>query len=242
MKKFKVLLIVMLSIIIIGCNNSKFDNTNTDQKDLSKTSEKSQTSNNVEKSIKDENKKNYNDSKGSVDGSKGSGEDSTENKEISKSKDSTENSTENKDSAKSKGQAESSIDSSNQKDSYSDNELKEKVIDYIINGQGDKPAADKIKWSEQFLNKVDIDALYKQYIANDGTPDDLKDFSLYITLNAPIPSDWEKMFEADLYKTYGQKVVRLEHLEDALYQAYIIYEGKEIPYVVVSSRTGYFHG
>lgn len=230
MKKFKVLLIVMLSIIIIGCNNSKFDNTNTDKKDVSKTSEKSQTSNNIEKSIKDENKKNDNDSKGSVDESKGSGKDSTENK----------------DSAKSKGQADSSIDSSidssNQKDSYSDNELKEKVIDYIINGQGDKPDADKIKWSEQFLNKVDIDSLYKQYIANDGTPDDLKNFSLYITLNAPIPSDWGKMFEADLYKTYGQKVVRLEHLEDALYQAYIIYEGKEIPYVVVSSRTGYFHG
>ena len=242
MKKFKVLLIVMLSIIIIGCNNSKFDNTNTDKKDVSKTSEKSQTSNNIEKSIKDENKKNDNDSKGSVDESKGSGKDSTENKEIAKSKDSTENSTENKDSAKSKGQADSSIDSSNQKDSYSDNELKEKVIDYIINGQGDKPDADKIKWSEQFLNKVDIDSLYKQYIANDGTPDDLKNFSLYITLNAPIPSDWGKMFEADLYKTYGQKVVRLEHLEDALYQAYIIYEGKEIPYVVVSSRTGYFHG
>lgn len=121
MKKFKVLLIVMLSIIIIGCNNSKFDNTNTDQKDLSKTSEKSQASNNVEKIIKDENKKNDTDSKDSVDGSK--------------------------------GQADSSIDISNQKDSYSDNELKEKVIDYIINGQGDKPDADKIKWSEQFLNK-----------------------------------------------------------------------------------------
>ena len=242
MKKFKILLIVMLSIIIIGCNNAKIDNTNTDKKDVSKTSEKSQTSNNVEKSIKDENKKNSNDSKDSVDGSKGSGEDSTENKEIAKSKDPTEISNENKDSVKSKGQAENSVDSSNQKNSPSDDSLKEKVIDYIINGQGDKPDADKIKWSEQFLNKVDIDTLYKQYIANGGTPDDLKDFSLYITLNAPIPSDWEKIFEADLYKTYGQEVVRLEHLEDVLYQAYIESNGEEIPYVVVSSRTGYFHG
>lgn len=63
-----------------------------------------------------------------------------------------------------------------------------------------------------------------------------------ITSNAPIPSDWKNMFETDLYKAYGQKVVRLEHLEDVLYQAYIIYDGKETPYVVVSSRTGYFHG
>ena len=178
MKKIKNLLIVMLSIFMIGCNNTKIDNTNTDQKDIS---EKSQISNNVEKSTKDENKKN-------------------------------------------------------------DNGLKEKVIDYILNGQGDKPDATKMLWNEEFLNKVDIDPLYKQYIENGGTPDDLKDFSLYITLNAPIPSDWEKMFEDNLYKTYGEKVVRLEHLEDVLYQAYINHDGTETPYVVVSSRTGYFHG
>ena len=242
MKKFKNLLIVMISVFMIGCNNAKIDNTNTDQKDISETSEKSQTSNTVEKSTKDENKKNASDNKDIFDGSKGSEEDSNEIKDTVKSKDSTEISNENRDTVKSKISAENSIDSSNQKNAPSDSGLKEKVIDYIINGQGDKPDVDKIKWSEQFLNKVDIDALYKQYIANGGTPDDLKDFSLYITLNAPILSDWEKMFEADLYKTYGQEVVRLEHLEDVLYQAYIIYEGKEIPYVVVSSRTGYFHG
>lgn len=233
MKKSKLLLIVILSIFIIGCNNAKIDNTNTDSKDVSETSDSVEIT-------KDANKNNN--SRKDIVGSKDSTDNSTESKEIAKSKDPTEISNENKDSVKSKDQAENSVDSSNQKDSYSDNELKEKVIDYILNGQGDKPDADKIKWSEQFLNKVDIDALFKQYITNGGTPDDLKSFSLYITLNAPIPSDWEKMFEADLYKTYGQEVVRLEHLEDVLYQAYIIYEGKEIPYVVVSSRTGYFHG
>lgn len=63
-----------------------------------------------------------------------------------------------------------------------------------------------------------------------------------MTLNAPISSNWEKLFEKDLYDIYGEKVVRLEHLEDDLYQAYIKKDGAEIPYVVVSSRTGYFHG
>ncbi|MGL5381520.1 MAG: hypothetical protein ACRDBA_16520 [Clostridium sp.] len=46
----------------------------------------------------------------------------------------------------------------------------------------------------------------------------------------------------DLYDTYRQKIVRLEHLEDVSYEAYINIDGKEVPYVVVSARTGYFHG
>lgn len=123
-----------------------------------------------------------------------------------------------------------------------ENSLKEKVIDYIINGQGDKPEAEKIKWSEAFLNKVDIDVLYNQYIVNGGITDDLEDFSKYITLNAPIPTDWEKLFENDFSNRFGEKVVKLDHIEGDLYQAYINHDGIEIPYVVVSSRTGYFHG
>lgn len=130
----------------------------------------------------------------------------------------------------------------NPQDTTNENSLKEKVIDYIINGQENKTEAEKIKWSETFLNKVDIDVLYKEYTANGGTIDDLENFSKYITLNAPILTDWEQLFENDFYTRFGEKVVRLDHIEGDLYQAYINRDGIEIPYVVVSSRTGYFHG
>ncbi|MFT8313725.1 MAG: hypothetical protein ABF633_05645 [Clostridium sp.] len=116
------------------------------------------------------------------------------------------------------------------------------IKNYILNGQGNKSEALKYKWSPTFLNRVDIESLYKQYIANGGHADDLESFANYMTLNAPIPSDWKDLFEKDLYDKYGVKVVRLEHLNDDLYQAYIEKDGSEIPYVVVSSRTGYFHG
>lgn len=132
-------------------------------------------------------------------------------------------------------------DLSSNDDIIEDN-ISEKVKSYIINGQQNKPEAQKIKWSKTFLNKVDIESLYKQYISGGGNTDNLENIVEYITLNAPIPSDWEKLFEKDLYEVYGEEVIRLEHLEGDLYQAYIKKEGKEIPYVVVSSRTGYFHG
>lgn len=63
-----------------------------------------------------------------------------------------------------------------------------------------------------------------------------------MTLNAPISNEWKDLFEKDLYDTYGEKVVRLEPLKDDLYQAYVVKDGSEVPYVVVSSKTGYFHG
>lgn len=221
------ILIGLTSFNLIGCMNNdnntnskseqeenvSIENSKTDQKDVSETS-------NIVENEKDKN--------------------------VVTQKDSTNTNTNknnnSKDIAKAKDTPENSIDISKQKNSISDDSLKEKVIDYIINGQENKSEAEKMKWSETFLNKVDIDILYKQYIANGGTTDDLEKFAEYITLNAPIPTDWKKLFEKDLYNTYGVKVVRLEHLEGVLYQAYIKNDGKEVPYVVVSSRTGYFHG
>lgn len=124
----------------------------------------------------------------------------------------------------------------------SENNITEKIKTYIIDGQENKPEAQKIKWSKTFLNRVDIESLYKQYIANGGHADDLESFASYMTLNAPVQSEWKDIFKKDLYDTYREKVVRLELLKDDLYQAYIVKEGLEVPYVVVSSRTGYFHG
>lgn len=121
-------------------------------------------------------------------------------------------------------------------------DISEKVKDYIINGQNDKSEAEKYKWSTRFLNEVDIESLYNQYISAGNNAENIEDFAKYITLNAPILSNWEELFKSDLKETYGEEVVKLEHLEGDLYQAYVNKDGSEVPFVVVSSRTGYFHG
>lgn len=116
------------------------------------------------------------------------------------------------------------------------------VKNYIISGQDDKSEAEKLKWSKTFLDDLDINSLYSEYLSSGGIDDDIEELAYYITENAPIPSDWEEMFKKDLYDKYGEKLVKVEPLGNELYQAYIEKEGKEVPYVVVSSRTGYFHG
>lgn len=121
-------------------------------------------------------------------------------------------------------------------------DISKKVKDYIINGQNDKSEAEKYKWSTRFLNEVDIESLYNQYISAGNNAGNIEDFAKYITLNAPILSNWEELFKSDLKETYGEEVVKLEHLEGDLYQAYVNKDGSEVPFVVVSSRTGYFHG
>jgi len=120
--------------------------------------------------------------------------------------------------------------------------IAEKTKNYIFNGQGNIPEYQKIHWSKTFLNRVDIISLYKKYIANGGNKNNLSNFAKYMTINAPIQSDWKVLFEKDLYDSYKVKVVRLVHVKDDIYQAYIISNGSEIPYVGVYSRTGYFHG
>lgn len=121
-------------------------------------------------------------------------------------------------------------------------DISEKVKDYIINGQNDKSEAEKYKWSTRFLNEVDIESLYNQYISAGNNAENIEDFAKYITLNAPILSNWEELFKSDLKETYGEEVIKLQHLEGDLYQAYVNKDGSEVPFVVVSSRTGYFHG
>lgn len=93
--------------------------------------------------------------------------------------------------------ASSQIDANSKKTSSDDDEKKdkvqpennisEKIKNYIINGQENKPEAQKVKWSKTFLNQLDIKGLYKQYIdTKKGNADDLESFSKYITLNDPI--------------------------------------------------------
>ena len=108
---------------------------------------------------------------------------------------------------------------------------------------------ERLNWNEKFLNEVDFGDLYDKYINSEGyiitkecNTDDIKRFAEYVTHNAPISTNWKELFEKDLYDTYGYKVVKYEDLEDNLYQAYVKVDNKVIPYVVVSARTGNFHG
>ena len=120
--------------------------------------------------------------------------------------------------------------------------ISEKVKDYIINGQENKSEAQKLKWSKSFLNEVNIEDLYNKYISSGGNGEDIEEFASYMTSNAPILTNWEELFKKDLYDTYNEEVVKLEHLEGDLYEAYVNKDGSEVPFVVVSARTGYFHG
>ena len=122
-----------------------------------------------------------------------------------------------------------------------DEEMSEKVKNYIFNEQSGSEAT-KIKWSSTFLNAVDIDSLYKQFVANGGEVEDVSGVAAYITANAPIADNWQEMFEKEINSTYGEKISKVEYFEGDLYTAYVIKDGKEVPYVTVNARTGYFHG
>lgn len=123
-----------------------------------------------------------------------------------------------------------------------DKDIIEEVRNYILNGQGDIPEALKIKWSKSFLNNLDLESLYKDFLNSNGEKGNVEEFAKYITENAPISSNWEEIFKKDLYEAYKEEVVKIRHLEGDLYEASIIINGVETPYVVVSSRTGYYHG
>ena len=134
-----------------------------------------------------------------------------------------------------------SSDTNNLKEE-SNKEIIEKVKNYILNGQEDTIEALKLKWSKSFLNNLDLESLYKDFLDANGKKDNVEDFAKYITENAPILSNWEELFKKDLYETYKEEVVKISHLDGDLYEASILINGVETPYVVVSSRTGYYHG
>lgn len=121
-------------------------------------------------------------------------------------------------------------------------DITQKTKNYILTGQGDKPEAEKLKWSERFLNQVNIEAVYKSYIKGGGKADDIEGFAAYLTLNAPIPSNWKELFEADFASAYDQKITRYEKLSDNSYEVYVTVDGKETPFVALNARTGYYHG
>lgn len=122
------------------------------------------------------------------------------------------------------------------------NNIAAQTKEFLMHGQDDQPEAGKLHWAQAFLDQVDIDAVYQQYLSGGGKADDVQGFAEYLTENAPVPSNWKELFEADLLAQYGVKPSSYEDLGDNNYQVYIMNEGKEVPYVGVNARTGYFHG
>lgn len=53
---------------------------------------------------------------------------------------------------------------------------------------------------------------------------------------------WKAAFEKSLLENYGVKPDHYEELENGVYQVYVEIDGKVIPYVVVDSATGDYHG
>lgn len=239
MKHIRIIMTVaLLMITLSGCGTQKPQNNDSQANDSATTETITDKDSNTSNNNSDANDKDNNNNKDNS---------STDTKNTSatekNTKDAnTKNNNDSKDSTESKGSTESSSDTSKAKDSTSDNSIREKVIDYINNGQGDKPEAKKLKWRPEFLNKVDIDALYKQYTGDGGKAGDLESFANYMTQNAPILNDWQELFKKDAYDTYGVKIVKIEHLEGDLYQAYIEKDGSQVRYLTVSAKTGYFHG
>lgn len=121
------------------------------------------------------------------------------------------------------------------------NNIAKQTKEYLLHGQEDGSEAGKLHWTQPFLDQVDIDAVYGQYLAGGGKADDVADFAEYLTENAPVPDNWKELFEAEL-KAQGFTPSRYEDLGDNMFQVYVIIDGKEVPYVGVNARTGYFHG
>lgn len=118
----------------------------------------------------------------------------------------------------------------------------EKTKDFILVGQKDRPEAGQYHWTEEFLNLLDMESLYVDYVAAGGEADAVEGFAAYLTQNAPVPENWKEMFEAAFAEAYGLKVVKYELIQDTFYQVYVEMDGTVVPYVVVDARTGYYHG
>ena len=116
------------------------------------------------------------------------------------------------------------------------------VKSYILSGQERLPEVEKLKWSLEFLNQVDFNKLYINYLEAGGISDDTQEFAKYLTLHAPINDNWEELTKVSVSKNFGVEIIRFKQIDDCLYQGYAIIEGKEVPYITVNIRTGYYHG
>jgi hypothetical protein len=118
----------------------------------------------------------------------------------------------------------------------------QRTRDFILVGQTDRPEASQYHWTEEFLNLLDMESLYRSYVAAGAKADDVEGFAEYLTENSPVPDNWKDIFEAGFAEVYDLKIVRYEPIKDTYYKVYVELNGEKVPYAIVNSRTGYYHG
>jgi len=126
--------------------------------------------------------------------------------------------------------------------SPSTSEMSKATKHYLLKGQINKPEAEKLKWSSTFLEQVDIEKVYEDYLASGGAAGNIEAFAKFLTDHAPINPNWQELIKNFVFKDYGYEITRFEPLSKTEYQAYVKIDGREVPYVVVNARTGYYHG
>lgn len=114
------------------------------------------------------------------------------------------------------------------------------TLDYLLNGQAEKPEVERLNWNEGFLNKLDLTALHQQFVDGGANPEDVENFAIWLTRNAPIQETWEQEFRLQAFSEYQAEITRLESIGGDDFQAYTTVNGVETPFAIVSSRTGYF--
>ena len=99
-------------------------------------------------------------------------------------------------------------------------------------------------WSPEFLDRIDLRKLYHGYSEHGMPALDLEAFSKFVNENAPIVAGWEDLIIAHVQKETGHTITRFEAVEgsDAHYRAFAVIDGKEVFYITVNARTGYYHG
>lgn len=128
----------------------------------------------------------------------------------------------------------------NKKESSTDAKFFSDTKNYILNGQDS--SKQQLFWSPSFLEVVDMEKVYKSYINDGGKSKDTQAFATYLTEHAAAPSNWKELFEKDLMASYSKKTEKYEDLGNGIYQVYVKIDGTVVPYVVVNSHTGWYHG
>lgn len=116
----------------------------------------------------------------------------------------------------------------------SNEKLFEKTRTYLLKGSS--------AWSESFLAGANFESTYSSYLNDGGKKGDAKAFAAYMTENAPIQKNWKKLFEKDFAKDYSNKIDSYEDLGGGMYAVHVTIDGKDVAFVTVNARTGWYHG
>ena len=87
---------------------------------------------------------------------------------------------------------------------------------------------------------VDVTSPADTSISSDG--DTAEDKDALTNEDTAADDSWKAEFEKSLLDSYDVKPDHYEELENGVYQVYVEIDGKVVPYVVVDSATGDYHG